>query len=418
MPIRVECACGKTHDVPDSAAGKAGRCRSCGTILHIPLVVKDVEPFAISDEELAQAIAARTGQSSRPTAAAPIPPPRPARPRPSTPAPPIVDVQDSPAADTPQSAPKGRTRFYRDPIILIGVAVPAAILISFGIYVYRDQAQKWMESEVRNAAAEGERLEKAGHVEEAYEFYRRATAIPKGRPIFDESTRDRFIEARAKAVKLFAKAKAARQEREAVEREAAQADAAQARQQEEIADEKDRIAKAARQFQEDQRRLSSITGTIAGSVYVSKTTGEAVVLKGHPMLLLPARIRRDKLDAMLQVVAGRDITDQTERDRTDRTSSLFRAIKASPPSAMIDMKDVFMMVRTSAPHYKGTAGWGRIMALARDNLFLEMVGRLGIAREFNTNIDGKYKLRISKVPTITYIPSLPIVHRSSRGSPR
>lgn len=36
MPIRVECDCGKSLNVPDKLAGKKGKCPACGAVLNIP----------------------------------------------------------------------------------------------------------------------------------------------------------------------------------------------------------------------------------------------------------------------------------------------------------------------------------------------------------------------------------------------
>src|SRR5262249_18324511 len=38
MPIAVTCQCGKALNVPESFAGKQGKCPACGTVLNIPAV--------------------------------------------------------------------------------------------------------------------------------------------------------------------------------------------------------------------------------------------------------------------------------------------------------------------------------------------------------------------------------------------
>jgi hypothetical protein len=41
MPIDVQCGCGKTFQVPDTMAGKRGRCKACGAVLVVPDVADD-----------------------------------------------------------------------------------------------------------------------------------------------------------------------------------------------------------------------------------------------------------------------------------------------------------------------------------------------------------------------------------------
>jgi len=67
MPISFQCACGKKMQVPDSAAGKAGKCPSCGNRVTVPAAtpatapVLDAEPAGAPAGAGADAATAPTG---------------------------------------------------------------------------------------------------------------------------------------------------------------------------------------------------------------------------------------------------------------------------------------------------------------------------------------------------------------------
>lgn len=46
MPIRVQCACGKTLAAPDAAAGRAVKCPGCGKSVQVPAASTSVKPAA------------------------------------------------------------------------------------------------------------------------------------------------------------------------------------------------------------------------------------------------------------------------------------------------------------------------------------------------------------------------------------
>lgn len=107
MAIEVMCECGKLFRAKDEYAGRRGMCPACKRIFVVPVPV-DLEPI------------------ERATTPPPVDPFVPAEWQTSR-------RQEFADADPPDSQPA--KRFWRDPVVVIGAAVPTAILLCFLAYL-------------------------------------------------------------------------------------------------------------------------------------------------------------------------------------------------------------------------------------------------------------------------------------------
>lgn len=96
MPIQVQCPnCGKGYRMPDTAAGRKGKCKECGAIIDVPATA-ETPPAAPPPAPVPV-------PAGRPTAARPAPPPRAAPPAVPGPAP--VAAPDEATADGDEYGP-------------------------------------------------------------------------------------------------------------------------------------------------------------------------------------------------------------------------------------------------------------------------------------------------------------------------
>jgi hypothetical protein len=126
MPIRVTCpGCSRTVEAPDAAAGKSGKCTTCGAVISVPADASpDVEPVAEDPQnstppplppELRAAAAQREYEERGPT-----PPPRGSK----------VEV-DSNAADFVEGA--ARTAWARFNFRITWMGAVAGVVIAFSV---------------------------------------------------------------------------------------------------------------------------------------------------------------------------------------------------------------------------------------------------------------------------------------------
>mgnify|MGYP000694561308 CR=1 FL=1 len=105
MSIQVDCVCGKRFFVPDTAAGKSGKCAACGAGLIVPY-----PPVADEEEEAALPLPPRS-----------TPPPPPLLPPPVPTPPAAVVVAPSPAEASPLPWYFGACRFFAWFLVMVSV---------------------------------------------------------------------------------------------------------------------------------------------------------------------------------------------------------------------------------------------------------------------------------------------------------
>lgn len=236
MPISVLCACGKKLKAPDSAAGRVAKCPACGAMLdvpdpsyEIPVPVMEIEPVAVAAVSL-------------------------------------LDVKP-PARQIPAWA--------RDPIVLVGVAVPCLVLILFVAFMAHRSSVNRDRTAILDRFSEADRLAYRGQVVEASEAYH-AALKGLGRWEADELVRAAADDARKKVAAMQPEVRAAMAKREEAARVAAER------------------AKADRARQDEEAKIadrSSLELEINGSVQIDKENGSVLRMPEIAVRLLPAKAR-------------------------------------------------------------------------------------------------------------------------------
>jgi DNA-directed RNA polymerase subunit RPC12/RpoP len=246
MPLTFSCAtCGAELKPKDEASGRPVKCPHCGASLVLP----------------------------EPTVFVPISPQPPGV---------YVPIENhelgrdlKPVEETTQKSPK--RPFWKDPVVVIGSAVPTLILVVFFGYLYQDYDARsfplWVAGENERAA----RLARDGKNQEAYDIYTRVVAAGDRRTIADPGTRVDVDLARGASVKLQNLLDTER-ERLVEDRKAA-------------LEYMQRLTASLAEF----NRLQKVRAEIHGTAWLTNKGGGSRPLAGLIVTLLPREKSRDEL---------------------------------------------------------------------------------------------------------------------------
>jgi hypothetical protein len=136
MPISFACPCGKKFEAKDEHAGKKGVCPACRREFLVPAPY-DIDlsvPAALKQIEL--------GHQDDPVLPIPIPVVRPVA-RPAASAPPRKPEPAQTSAVAPDGPTEPKRPLWKDPVVVIGAAVPTLILTWFFSYLAWPHVKAW-----------------------------------------------------------------------------------------------------------------------------------------------------------------------------------------------------------------------------------------------------------------------------------
>lgn len=275
----------------------------------------------------------------------------------------VVDVSPSPGlAHTETDQP---TAWYHDRVWVVGLSIPAAIVLAFGVYLW---FQFRHSSQIRILNAHAASLAEAGMPTDAMRTYREMILLV-GDDKSPESIR-LVTAARQALVKLDVKAKEQERARKAAESEAAE----QAK--------RDEIAKAQEAIDEsrarERERLASIRGTIEGTAFVNRVDGSATVLPGMEVLLLSKTLKKPDIDVWLNAFAS----ETRKYKRAHPGAILVDKLKDASLSPIQELDLKFFLIASRPPEIGGF----RIL----DDASWPVAAALAIEKRTSTNIEGKY----------------------------
>jgi len=260
MSIIAVCECGKKFEAKDEYEGRRAICPSCRREFvfqreGIPVFEEVIEP-------------------------SPIPPDR---------------ADDDAEPEQPQAAGASRP-FWKDPIIVIGAAVPSVILAMFFAYLYREYRTKEFHRHVYELKTQADFLSKTGRARLAFEKYDEVLA-----EIGDQSRSDAKLHGYAEVSRklrdrLYAAVKK-EVEREAVARQA-QAEA------DRLAAKADRLAA---EVKAETDRLAPFRADVTGGVWLANKLGQSSITRGLRVYVLRAHVRKSEISDLLERAKNRAI---------------------------------------------------------------------------------------------------------------
>jgi hypothetical protein len=348
MPIDLACQCGRKLRAKDEHAGKRLKCPDCGAVIGIP--VPALERPAVR--------------------AAPVP---------AT----LIDTgePENVFKANPDHAP--RRPFWKDPVVLVGATVPAAILAAFAFYFYREQARKALAESVAVAKAEADRLALAGEVVKAHDAYVRLLKY-QGR-VDDSDTQT------AATLETVARSEAALR---------AKADAERARVAAEIRAEAERVRKR-EEYAAEVERLSALECSVSGRAWVQTKAGTLRPVPGMTIYFLRAKISRrqarpaiealkDRFKLLWLVAEGMAAEPQREEAKKAEAREFGRGAKLASEKLEEFLKDgddlntldIYATAREATNKARA--------AIIADPIFPKVVAETTVAKA-ETDIDGKYE---------------------------
>lgn len=329
MAITVVCSCGKRLKAPDDMMGRIVRCPACKTAVE----VREEPGFEPLDPPFL-----------------------------------VIDTSEPPAPKVPV-----KTAFWKDPVVLVGAAVPVLILVAFFGYLYHQRSEELFRERIAVRKADADALALQGKSRIAYRIYNEVVSEYDAHPVDDSQVKAEVDSARGAIAKLGPGVLAEiRAEVEQIE--------ALARKEQFIADRR-----------EELRRLSSVRADIRGKVFVNLKSGGTETLRGVTITLIKADIpRRDLVDILENVPIPLGVV------RTPKTGSLFTD---SEFEFFRDAIDKCQPLRTELLDMPVDARL--IYALSRVNVFLGESGKdpWGLVMKQNfvsetfTSFDGDFRFR-------------------------
>ncbi|MDE2104705.1 MAG: hypothetical protein KGL39_46140 [Patescibacteria group bacterium] len=364
--IPVSCNCGFKSQVKDERAGRDVKCPVCGKAISVPLESLQID--VATDE-------------------------------------PLVDRSGAANAVAIRAASSGRRPFYKDPIIVVGSAIPLTILIMFGVYLESRQSLSRLRENIVSLKTEGDALLAKGDDESAFNKYSDIVALAGSRDLEDEAAAARVEDARKARDQLGPKVKAKRDRQEAEARRLA-------KEKHELAERAARLAQEAAREREEEATLARNSVTLSGGAWVEKKSGSSDVIRGLEVYLVPAKMPRSELtEALLQIkdtatsslqvaetLAGNPNTNARHRFAAQTTvyGNFLKSVNsllAADENFRIQTTTLYAMAVVSDMGDEDNLLPGeRFSARSR---FTEFEKAIGGVRHWKTitNIDGKYSLK-------------------------
>jgi hypothetical protein len=375
MPIPVTCQCGGKFTAKDKAAGRIVPCPKCGRPVEIPsLFFARDDPFRIGVD--------------------PSDPPGSAY----EPFPVAIDYSDPP--DPPEV--KAKRAYWKDPVVLIGTAVPTLVLLAFVAYLVNQRIESGFRERIAHLRAEADQLAADGRMVAAYEEYDALLEYAGDRDPGDNSTRAHIESAKRSKDKLWPTVKA---ERDRLE------DARQAKI-EEARLKKERDEENARE-KEELSRLAQFTATVTGGAWVVKKDGHSEIIRGLNVSLIRAKIprgelgqiidvmlryvlkRADRLDAQIKSLeaSGQDASDCRKQGKLYvNLAATFFLMKDYDPDELVDVTKLYVLIRQAQTGDEAIISDAKKYdAITWDIFWPEAMTKFD-ARKAVTNIDGKFKI--------------------------
>jgi len=341
MSILVECTCGKQVMAKDEYAGRRYKCQTCGMILTIPQ-----RSVFIPNESL---------------------------------------VQPVETAATETNSETDKRPFWKDPVVVVGAALPTVILLVFLGYLYRERNEKIFQERILAWKVKADDFVAKDQTVQAFDAYAIIVTAAEKHPTSDSQTLAIFEIARRAKSKLEPLALA--------EKQAAKA----------ALEEMQRIAKAKAEKEADLLRLSKLTTRISGDAWVVNGRDEPRARPGLEIILLKTWLLRSEIDDILkkavflaafnrgfnESVVRNDSSISEDRAREileqSRTvESQAKQLSSFNPTDTVDTKELYKLIRLTALGNKRDK-------ILKDDLWPEVIKRCIVAK-VNTNFKGHYTI--------------------------
>jgi hypothetical protein len=335
--IVVTCDCGETVGVSDDLVGTVIRCPAC----HQPVSVSVFVPSLV--------IAGK-------------PPPDPKRP------------------------------FWKDPIVVVGSAIPALILAVFFGYLSHERSEEEFRGRINAWKAKADRLALGGQTRAAYDAYKVVVDGNDRHPTGDPQLLNAAALSRSAMLKLeplVAALVSAEQESDRVLRWRAVRSA-------ELA-----VRRAERAL--DLANLSRLKADVTGTAWVEYKSGSHTVVRGTPVYLLRTELPLDLVAGELRTAKNQaefaggfirgssPLSGGKEREATEAQIKLYESFASritelldAPPAELVDLKKVHELIRLTA---FGTAR----AKIVGDELWPKVVAK-AFTGKAETSIEGRYSL--------------------------
>ena len=185
MPITVACSCGRVVKARDEHAGMRVRCLGCGAGVLVPI------PERSAEQEVAVSLPVQIDATTRADDSATLPP------------------------------EAGKRPLWKDPIVVIGSAVPALIVAAFLGYLWTEKSERDFRTKLEMDIAEADRLDKNGQLFDAHQSFDRLLTLAQDRKVDAETARE-LARARERHDALGIQVDRRRAEQAAIEREKAE----------------------------------------------------------------------------------------------------------------------------------------------------------------------------------------------------
>jgi len=289
--------------------------------------------------------------------------------------------------------------FWRDPIVVIGTAVPTLILLGFFAYLYREYSTREFLFTVYGLKTEADALAKSGKARRAFDEYEQILTM-----IEDRGSSDVMVLKYADATKrirdrLYPSVKDELDREEMARR--AQAEA------ERLAAEAERLDVEA---QAEAVRLSKFTANVAGGSWIINKLGQSDILRGLHVNLIRASVQRKEVADLLKRAKDRAILEraayetilrsarggQTVVEGVDEAEAVriiqfkraaekaVEEVNSLADHRLIDTKRIYDLCRSTA------FGMGGVDRVRGEDLWPKTASRCKV-RETVSNIEGKYK---------------------------
>jgi len=269
--------------------------------------------------------------------------------------------------------------WYKDPILQFAVAVPAVAVVGLGCYLFYQHSKARARQQIITWKVEGDQLQGAGQLRQAFEKYQ--ALVAQGDGSSDPDVQKAVTDGKAQRDKLqtLLKAELEREEAERQRQEQERQRLARIKVQEEA--EAQARREAERRRLKEEAELAKIKASLAGGAWVIKGGGQSDILRGLSIYVLRSEVARRELDDAVSVMKRQPDFDQFGGDATD--------LHARPPDDRVRLAWLFRGVR----HRKqdDDSGGARIRRIEHDRVW-PVIAASAVAAEAETNIDGKYKI--------------------------
>ena len=322
MPIAFSCpSCLRAYSVRDDLAGRRVRCKGCDAEIAIPA---DPSPSVF------------------------------------VPVAPSVSLLDEPS--WPAKGDPGHRPFWKDPVFVIGAAVPAAVLIWFGSYLYIDRLRRQHVATILDLRAEADRSYKSDP-EAAFAAYGRLIVFAGDGDPHNESARQAIKSARRNRDTLWPQVRARIEAKKAAE-------------------ERQRLAtEAAGKLAAEEARLASFSADVSGAAWMERANGEAELIRGMTLTAIPASVPlrhvRPLIDVMKSVPWLATASD--------------RQYGGVPDDQPIDVKPLCGLLHLAIDGAQGNSEQ-KYRAFVGEESWPIVLEKLKVASAA-TSVDGKYSMK-------------------------